>query len=104
VEAPIGLTRAVEESSRRELEILALLSRSLLETVDLDEQLGLTIRLAAEALRADRGSIMLVDQETGDLQITSAEGLPPEMIGHIVPMGEGIAGWVARHNEAVAVH
>ena len=104
VETPIGLTRAVEESSRRELEILALLSRSLLETVDLDEQLGLTIRLAAEALRADRGSIMLVDQETGNLQITAAEGLPPEMIGHVVAMGEGIAGWVARHNEPVAVH
>jgi two-component system NarL family sensor kinase len=80
------------------------LSRSLLQATDLGEQLGLTIRLAADALHADRGSIMLVDLETGELEITYAEGPAEEMVGQAVPRGDGIAGWVAMHNEPVVVH
>jgi two-component system NarL family sensor kinase len=94
----------VAEGSRRELEAIARLSRSLLEATDLGEQLGLSIRLAADALDADRGSIMLVDLESGELEITYAEGPPEEMVGQTVPRGDGIAGWVALHNEPVVVH
>lgn len=84
--------------------MLARVGRSLLETIDLDEQLGLTLRLAAEALRADRGSIMLADPETNDLVVKCSEGLPPEARQSRVPIGVGIAGWVAAHNQPLILH
>lgn len=93
-----------ERQSERDLGIIARVSRSLLETLDLDEQLGLTITLATEALMADRGSIMLLDASAGELFIASAEGLPEEAMSRRVALGEGIAGWVAQNNEPVVLH
>lgn len=87
-----------------DIEVLARVGRSLLETIDLDEQLGLTLRLATEALDADRGSVLMIDPEQKVLRIQAAEGLPPAATRIPIPLGEGIAGWVAAHNEPVVLH
>lgn len=91
------------ERRARDLETLARVSRSLLRSIDLDEQLRLTLHLAAEALGADRGSIMLIDPREGDLEIRVSEGLPSGASRRL-RMGEGISGWVAQHNEPVVLH
>lgn len=90
--------------SERDLAIIATVGRSLLEAVDLDEQLALVLRLATDAISADRGSIMLIDTDDGRLRVRSAEGLPPEALDARIPLGDGIAGWVAQQNEPLILH
>lgn len=97
-------TRARGDRSSRDVAILARVGRSLLETLDLDEQLGLTLGLATEALEADRGSVLMLDTDSEALVIRAAEGLPDEARRAPIPVGEGIAGWVAANNEAVVLH
>jgi two-component system, NarL family, sensor kinase len=84
--------------------VLARVGRSLLETDDFEQQLALTLSLAIEAVRADRGSVMVFDPELGELTIRCAHGLPPEAIASRRRFGEGISGWVAAHREPVLVH
>jgi signal transduction histidine kinase len=92
------------DRSARDLGILARVGRSLLQTVDLDEQLGLVLRLATEALRADRGSVLLLDPAGDHLTIRAAEGLPPEALNHRVSVHDGIAGWVVLNLEPLVLH
>ena len=89
--------------SERDLEALASVSRRLLG-MDLDRQLGLTLRLASEAVGANRASVMLLSPETGRLEIRCSVGLPPEAILSTIGLGEGIAGWVAEHNQPFILH
>lgn len=92
------------DRSARDLEILARVGRSLLETVDVDEQLGLTLQLATDALGADRGSVLMADSDARVLMIRASQGLPPQASDSAIPFGEGIAGWVAAQNEPVILH
>ena len=85
-------------------EVLARAGRSLLETDDFEQQLALTLSLATEALRADRGSVMVFDPELGELTIRCAHGLPAEAIDSRRRFGEGISGWVAAHRKPVLLH
>jgi len=53
---------------------------------------------------AEQGSIMLIDQETGDLTIRAAIGLPAEVVRRTrMKLTEGISGYVARTGEGVRV-
>ena len=90
--------------SERDLEVLARVGRTLLGSVDLDQQLGLTLRLASEEVGANRASVMLLNPETSRLAIRCSVGLPPEAILTTIGLGEGIAGWVAEHNEPFILH
>jgi len=54
------------------------------------------LELAVERTRADAGSIMLVDEEEGELRIAFADGLPADVVRTSrQKLGEGIAGRVA---------
>jgi PAS domain S-box-containing protein len=60
---------------------------------DLIEQL---VRRLAEALGADRVSLMLLDEAERVLTVSAAVGLPADVVaGTRIALGEGIAGWVA---------
>jgi PAS domain S-box-containing protein len=60
---------------------------------DLIEQL---VRRLAEALGADRVSLMLLDEAERVLTVSAAVGLPADVAaGTRIALGEGIAGWVA---------
>ncbi len=89
--------------NRRDLAIVARVARSLLGAIELEDQLRLTLDLLTEALAADRGSVMLLD-DSGHLEVRCAAGLPPEALGVRTPLGHGIAGWVAEHNAPVVLH
>jgi two-component system NarL family sensor kinase len=99
-----GAHSPAEGRSERDLEILARVGRKLLGSVGLDHQLGLALRLAGEALGANRSSVMLLNEETNRLEIRCSMGLPPDVIATSVAMGEGIAGWVAEHNQPFILH
>ena len=95
---------AAANRSERDLEALASVGRGLRNGADLDRQLGLVLRLAGEAVGANRASVMLLNRETGRLEIRCSVGLPPEAILSTIGLGEGIAGWVAEHNEPFILH
>jgi signal transduction histidine kinase len=95
---------AAVNRSERDLEALATVGRRLRGGADLDRQLSLTLRLAAEAVGANRASVMLLNPETERLEIRCSIGLPPEAILSTIGLGEGIAGWVAEHNQPFILH
>ena len=67
------------------------------------EQAYVTVlRAAMELVEANRGSIMLLDNQGKRLRIVCAQGLDPEVISATSqPIGEGVAGWVACEAEPV---
>lgn len=93
-----------QDRAPSELEVLARAGRSLLEAKDLEEHLGTTLALATEALGASRGSVMMFDEASGTLRVMASRELPGEAKAAETALGEGIAGWVASHNEPVILH
>ncbi len=74
------------------------IGRLLATTLSLTTRLDRVVEQALELLEADRGSIMLVDEETGELVVKASRGLETSREIRIPP-GEGIAGWVAEQGE-----
>ena len=66
---------AAANRSERDLEALASVGRGLRTSADLDRQLGLILRLAGEAVGANRASVMLLNRETSRLEIRCSVGL-----------------------------
>ncbi|HET9952743.1 MAG TPA: GAF domain-containing protein [Candidatus Eisenbacteria bacterium] len=63
------------------------------------------LSLAVEQTGADAGSIMLVDEEAGELRIAFADGLSSDVVRTMRQrLGEGIAGRVAKEGKAILVH
>lgn len=59
---------------------------------------------SADLLKAEQGSLMLLDQETDDLLVEAKRGNLEHVMGKIrINRGEGIAGRVAEHGEAILV-
>src|SRR2546423_9746332 len=90
---------AAANRSERDLEALASVGRRLRDGVDLDRQLGLMLQLAAEAVRANRTSVMLLNPDTARLEIRCSVGLPPEPIPSTIGPAGGTAGGVPETNE-----
>ncbi len=64
--------------------------------------LDLMLDVILEVMRADRGSIMLLDNENQELTIKAARGLKREIINKAcVQLGSGIAGKVAANGQSV---
>ncbi len=94
-----NLERRVEE-----LAILNEMSTSLSSTLDLDEILTLIMERINAVLKVEAGSLLLIDDETGELvfQIAlgeKAEGVKPFRL----PMGQGIVGHVAQSGEPLMI-
>ena len=70
--------------------------------VELLEQI---LRNALEAIDAHNGSLLVLDEDTGELVFVVALGeFPPSSLtGLRLPPGAGIAGWVASHREPTIV-
>jgi signal transduction histidine kinase len=94
-----NLERRVEE-----LAILNEMSTSLSSTLDLDKVLTLIMERINAVLKVEAGSLLLIDDETGELvfQIAlgeKAEGVKPFRL----QMGQGIAGHVAQSGEPLMI-
>ncbi len=83
------------------LSLLVDLASLLTREVDFDALLRATCERVAEALAAERATIWLVDAEKGDL--VSRVAILPELAALRLPLGQGIAGWVARTGDAVRI-
>lgn len=72
------------------------LSHALIANFDLPRLLDLIVTTAIEVTGADRGSVMLLDDEQGVLTIKAAKGIDEEIMRTTrLKLGEGIAGRVA---------
>lgn len=69
-------------------------------SLDLDEVLSSVFNSTVRTLKADTGSLMLLDPEEGVLTIKRAHGLDEEVIRKArIKVGEGIAGTAAQNGE-----
>jgi len=88
-----------------QLNMLVELSALVNSTLDTGEIRKRAIEAAVRLLGADAGSLILVDQETGDLFFEVALGDKGDKVKEVrLKKGEGIAGWVAEKGEALIVH
>src|SRR5262245_57596711 len=91
----------VHASMVNRLSLLVDLASLLTREVDFDALLATACKRVAEALSAERATIWLVDADKGDL--VSRVAILPELAALRLPLGRGIAGWVARTGDAVRI-
>ncbi len=86
------------------LERLLEISSLLNSTLKLDELLGEIMSSATELTGAETSSLLLLDEEAGELTVEIATGAPGEAVmRQQVPAGQGIAGWVVENGESAVV-
>jgi putative nucleotidyltransferase with HDIG domain len=91
--------------SLEQLSTLIDLSTLINSTLDTSEIRKRAIEAAVRLLEVEAGSLLLVDQETGDLFFEVALGDKGEHLKEVrLKKGEGIAGWVAEKGEALIIH
>ncbi len=62
------------------------------------------MQAALASIEAEDGSLLLLDPDTNELAFVIVHGSVKEyLVGHRIPMGEGIAGWAAEHKQSVVV-
>src|ERR671925_1120205 len=84
-----------------ELTAISRAGRAVASTLSLGDVLQLILRSAQDLLGATEGSVMLFDETKGSLRIAASVGLSADAAKQTIPIGEGVAGWVAEFREAV---
>lgn len=100
----IKISRKQQLRSFHQLEILFDVTKKLGEVSDLTKMLGIILRKATGAVEAEKGSLMMVDENTEELVIRVVEGLPDKRVQQKIndgeiqckrfTLGEGTAGQV----------
>ena len=92
-------------SRARQLGTLNEIGNLLASSLDLNEVLGLVVRNAATLLNSEAGSLLLLDDESGDLIFRISSGpAGAKLVGMRVPAGKGIAGAAFAENRPVITH
>lgn len=93
------LKRKIEE-----LSIFNEIGKTLTSTLDIKEILNIIMLKISELLRPDNWSLLLVDDEKGDLYFEIVVGERADKIKNKrLKMGEGLAGWVAEKGERLVI-
>jgi K+-sensing histidine kinase KdpD len=89
------------ESRFLKLQKLIEASKIINSTLDLDKLLGLILDAAAQSIGADRGTLYLVDDVKKELWSKISQG--KDMVEIRLPLGKGLAGFVAQTGENVLI-
>ena len=90
---------------RKELEFFYTFSQTLFSTMDQDRLLDIIIETAKNLTHAEGSSLLLLDKPGQNLLFAHATGEVSEELKKLtVPMGQGIAGWVARERKPQIVN
>jgi signal transduction histidine kinase len=84
---------------KRELEAVERISQALFQSIDLDELVETTLRIALEEVGAEAGSILLADPEKEALIFRYSIGEKPVPLGTAIPWDKGISGSVFQSGE-----
>ena len=98
--------RLYEEFQRRitELNTLTGVGMALTARLNLEELLNTIVYLATSVLRAEASSLLLTTAAGDALEFVVALGAKSKEVKQLrVPLGEGVAGWVAEHGEPLLV-
>jgi diguanylate cyclase (GGDEF)-like protein len=88
----------------QELTILHDVAKALTSSLDLDSILQTIMEKMAEYFRPDTWSLLMVDEDRNELYFAIAVGDAAEALKNVrLKVGEGIAGWVAKHGEQLIV-
>ena len=92
------------DRKQAELEALLKVSTILGSSFDLFKNLETSMKILSDFLNMRRGTITLLDKDTGELRIVVAHGLTPEQIKKgRYKIGEGIVGRVVETGEPIVV-
>src|SRR5437867_7868492 len=88
----------------QEITIFHDVAKALTSSLDLDSILQTIMEKMAEYFRPDTWSLLMVDEEKDELYFAIAVGTASETLKNVrLKVGEGIAGWVAKHGERLIV-
>src|SRR5438132_1444108 len=88
----------------QEITIFHDVAKALTSSLDLDSILQTIMEKMAEIFRPDTWSLLMVDEEHDELYFAIAVGDAAEALKNVrLKVGEGIAGWVAKHGEQLIV-
>ena len=80
-------------------------SHALNSTLDLDQLLNVIIKIVREALQAETVSVLFFDAKKENMVFEIARGKRDrEIVGLKVAVGEGVAGWVAKHERPLIIN
>jgi len=101
------MTQIVEELRRSVAFYKGLVEVSALinSITDFSELLSAILDVARRVMRAEASSLFLVDEKSGDLELTIARGPAGKtLVPRIkLPRGRGIAGWVFENHRSLLV-
>jgi diguanylate cyclase (GGDEF)-like protein len=104
---PMNEAAVPERQSKRQLQEVAIfndVAKALTSSLNLDSILQTIMDKMAEFFRPDTWSLLMVDEQRDELYFAIAVGDAAETLKTVrMKLGEGIAGWVARHGESLIV-
>jgi len=98
--------RLYEAAQKRAEELAALndISRAISSVLNLETILKMVMQAIESAIRVEEATLFLVDEQTQELVFSVTLNGQGEEMPFRLAMGQGIAGWVAQHQEAVVVN
>jgi serine phosphatase RsbU (regulator of sigma subunit) len=98
-----GLFKELQEKVS-ELTTLIEVSSLVNSTLDLNSLLSIVMELSTKVMKAEASSLLLLDESGKDLVFKITQGEKGEAIREVrIPVGKGIAGWVAEHRQPLLV-
>jgi sigma-B regulation protein RsbU (phosphoserine phosphatase) len=98
------MNKAIQKLSRKSLEALIEAFEYISSPLNPEEILKLVLEQVSNLLNAEAGSIFLINEKTQNLELKVATNLSQEEIEKIkVPIGKGLAGYVAEHDTLVNI-
>src|ERR1700687_1159974 len=87
-----------------ELAVLNEIGKALTSSLDIGEVMHVILDKVSELLKPGHWSLLLKDEASGELYFHASVGSGSETLqGLRIKPGEGIAGWVAEHNQPLLV-
>ncbi|MBN1488249.1 MAG: GAF domain-containing protein [Anaerolineae bacterium] len=108
-ERTLELAAALEDLKleRDRTDVLYRLASELVSTLDIDRVLNQALLILRDAVKAERGSVLLADTNTGQLLIRAAIGrpdqIPPGGLVTRFSRSDGLVGWVLNNRQAVVI-